>query len=220
MANRQRTSLAQTDAPGSMRDQVKQVAKNLYVLRGFSGFSFGDIAAAVGTTRANIHHHYGSKGKLVGELIADFVNDAESRIASHWTDDDVRLTERLRLQLADLRAFYTKYNPSPGDRNVWSPLSRIRLDLLVLGDIASKALERSDQIYDAALKEAVKRAIAAGELTPETPVADVARLLRVTILSCAPMTQDTGSFRELEKLFGALERTILAAWGTRRGGTR
>jgi hypothetical protein len=47
-------------------------------------------------------------------------------------------------------------------------------------------------------------------------VDDVVLLLRVAVQSSSPMTQDTGRFEELETLFGALERTLLAAWGPRR----
>jgi hypothetical protein len=52
------------------------------------------------------------------------------------------------------------------------------------------------------------------------PVDDVARMLRVILLSCAPMTQDSGSFREIEHLFAALGRTIAVAWGRARPARR
>mgnify|MGYP000597276907 CR=1 FL=1 len=46
----------------------------------------------------------------------------------------------LTAQVDDLRRFYQRFNPAPGDRNVWSPLSRLRLDMPVLGDAARDAL--------------------------------------------------------------------------------
>jgi hypothetical protein len=60
----------------------------------------------------------------------------------------------------------------------------------------------------------VKDAIAAGELVAATPVDDVARVLRMTLLSCAPITQDTGGFREVERLLATLGRMIASAWAT------
>ena len=47
-------------------------------------------------------------------------------------------------------------------------------------------------------------------------IEDVARVLRVTLMSCAPMTQDSGSFREIERLFATIRRMILAAWARPR----
>jgi len=203
--------MTQQAEPTTTRERIKAAARDLYVLRGYDGFSFADIAAAIGTTRANIHHHFGTKQALVEELVEEFVDNAAQRIVGHWGGTGI--TASLRLQLDDLRRFYRRYNPNPDDRNVWSPLSRLRLDLPALGPLAQRALERADRFYDTTITASVEAAIAAGELRPDTPVADVARILRVTILSCAPMTQDTGSFDELENLFGALERMLLRAWG-------
>jgi len=62
---------------GDMRARIMEIARELSVLHGFEGFSFGDIAEAVPTTRANIHHHYGTKQRLMDELIDGFVADAE-----------------------------------------------------------------------------------------------------------------------------------------------
>ena len=201
------------DAP--MRDRIKAVAAELYVLRGHDGFSFGDIAQAIGTTRANIHHHFGNKRQLMAELIDGFVGDAEARIAANWSTPGTGFADRLAANVEDLRRFYERFNREPGARHVWSPISRIRLDFPALGDLAQDALERVGTAYDTCVRRAVEDAIAAGELHPDTPADDVTRILRTTLLTCAPMTQDSGGFADLERLFAALAGTILAAWGTR-----
>ena len=198
-----------------MRERIRTVAEDLYVLRGYGGFSFGDIADALGTTRANVHHHFGSKQRLMAELIEGFADDAERRIGACWAQRQATLAARMQAQLDDLRRFYERFNPAPGDRNVWSPLARIRLDLPVLGELGARALERVDRAYELALARAVARAIDAGELVPDTPGEDIVRILRVTILSCGPITQDSARFAEVEHLFAALQRLIMAAWGAR-----
>ncbi len=200
-------------ASGAMRERIMAVARDLYVLHGHDGFSFGDIAQAIGTTRANIHHHYGNKQRLMAELIDGFAADAEMRIARHWTEGHAPFTTRMQRQLNDLRGFYTRFNKAAGERNVWSPLSRLRLDLPRLGPHAAAALERLNRVYDEALSRAVREAIATGEFSPATPVADVVRLLRVALLSCGPMTQDIGDFAEVEALFKSIARMIATAWG-------
>ena len=199
-----------------MRQQLLGVAEDFYVLRGYNGFSFAHIAEAVQTTRANIHHHFGDKPQLMAELIEKFASNAEQRIAQHWMQTDGSFTARLDAQLNDLRVFYNRFNKAPGQRNVWSPLSRLRLDLAVLGPLASTALHRVDLAYDACLRKAVHEAIDRGELLASTPVDDVSRMLRVMLLSCTPMTQDSGDFSEIEKLFATMQRLILAAWAKPR----
>jgi len=219
------SALTETASTGSgenasTRDRIKAIAAELYVLRGHDGFSFGDIASVIGTTRANIHHHFGNKRQLMDELVADISTDAQSRIERHWISGRHPLRQRLSLQLDDLRRFYDKFNPAPEDRNVWSPLSRLRHDLTALGEIAVSALEKVNRTYDRALDHAVRAAIADGELSRDAPVEAIVRLLRSTLLSCPPMTQDAGSFIEVERLFAALNDTVLQAWagGSSRDG--
>lgn len=193
------------------RGRIREVARDLYVRRGYAGFSFADIVAVTGTTRANVHHHFGGKRALMQELVAEFAADAEARIRADWGGAG-RFADKLRRQLADLRAFHARYNKKPGDRNVWSPLARLRLDLPVLGPLAARALERVDDVYESTLAAAVRDAVKAGEFAPDTPVADAARLVRFVVQACPPMTQDTGGFDGVEATFRALERTLTAAW--------
>ena len=196
----------------STRDRIKSVAATLYVLRGHDGFSFGDIATSIGTTRANIHHHFGNKRQLMDELIEDFVANAEMRIRQSWITGSSTFFDRLDLQLEDLRSFYDRFNAKEGERNMWSPLSRLRHDLAFLGQPAERALERVNKVYDESLRFAVEQARASGELSSETCTGMLVQLLRVTLLSCPPMTQDTGSFAEVSKTFEALACVIRSAW--------
>lgn len=198
--------------PSQTRERIKLVASEHYVLVGNDAFNFGHIAEAVGVTRGNIHHHFGSKRKLVAELVRDLTTDAEARIRHHWARPGLKLSERLREQLDDLRRFYKRFHPKPGARNVWSPLARIRLDLLMLDKTAVKALEQINAVYDDVLRSALAEAIASGELRADAPVGDIALLLRATFLSCPPITQDSGSFNDIERLFDALGRTVIGAW--------
>ena len=101
-----------------MRERIKQTAGEVYVLRGYDGFSFADTAEAIGTTRANIHHHFGSKRLLMAELIRGFTADAQHRIEATWAAGDASLLARLDRQLSDLRRFYNRFNKAPGDRHV------------------------------------------------------------------------------------------------------
>jgi len=200
--------------PPLMRERIRALAQALYMQGGYEGFSFGDIAAKLAITRANIHYHFGSKRQLMAELVDGFVADALGRIARHWTTPGQGFGERLKAQCLDLKAFHAHFNRTSGERHVWSPISRLRLDLPVLGELAVKALDEVNRGYDTCLRGAVADAIAAGELRPNAPVDDIVRLLRTTIMSCGPITQDHGSFTEVERLFATIGRTIATSWGT------
>jgi AcrR family transcriptional regulator len=204
--------------PTQTRERIKLAASEHYVLVGNDAFNFANIADAVGVTRGNIHHHFGSKRKLIAELVRDLTSDAEARIRHHWARPGLKFSERLHEQLEDLRRFYRRFHAKPAARNVWSPLARIRLDLPMLDKTAARALERVNAVYDEALHVALAEAIASGELHPDTPVRDIALLLRVAFLSCPPITQDSGSFDDIERLFAALDRTVIGAWSVPKAG--
>ena len=46
------------------RDQVLDVAERLAQMRGFNGFSYADIAAELGITKASLHYHFRTKTEL------------------------------------------------------------------------------------------------------------------------------------------------------------
>lgn len=49
--------------------QILDVAERLAQTRGFNGFSYADIAAELGITKASLHYHYASKADLGRALI-------------------------------------------------------------------------------------------------------------------------------------------------------
>jgi TetR/AcrR family transcriptional regulator, transcriptional repressor for nem operon len=51
------------------RDHVLDVAERLAQTRGFNGFSYADIAAELGITKASLHYHYPTKADLGCALI-------------------------------------------------------------------------------------------------------------------------------------------------------
>ena len=53
-----------SDAVHSMKDDIKRVAAELLIKDGYQGFRFRDVAETLGVTRANVHHHFGTKLKL------------------------------------------------------------------------------------------------------------------------------------------------------------
>jgi TetR/AcrR family transcriptional repressor of nem operon len=49
--------------------RILDIAERLVQVRGFNGFSYGDVAAELGITRAALHYHFASKAELGEALI-------------------------------------------------------------------------------------------------------------------------------------------------------
>ena len=56
-------------APGAAAKAILDVAERIAQTRGYNGFSYADIAAELGVTKAGIHYHFPSKAALGCALI-------------------------------------------------------------------------------------------------------------------------------------------------------
>ena len=63
-------SQPQTDV--STADRILDSAETLVQTRGYNGFSYAHIAAALGITKASLHYHFASKAELGEALIARY----------------------------------------------------------------------------------------------------------------------------------------------------
>ncbi|MBB3233628.1 TetR/AcrR family transcriptional regulator [Phyllobacterium endophyticum] len=63
-------------------DAILASARSLITSGGYNGFSYADIADAVGIRKASIHHHFPTKVDLVRTLVKQYRCDAESAVSS------------------------------------------------------------------------------------------------------------------------------------------
>jgi TetR/AcrR family transcriptional regulator, transcriptional repressor for nem operon len=79
-----RVTVAQRDAGTSTR--ILDVAEQLVQVRGFNGFSYADVAAELGITKAALHYHFAGKADLGAALISRYA----SRFADSLADLDAQ----------------------------------------------------------------------------------------------------------------------------------
>ena len=75
-------------------DRILDVAERLMQTRGYNSFSYADVAAEIGITKAGLYHHFGSKAKLghaVTERYAGRVFAAAGAIDASGLDASLRL---------------------------------------------------------------------------------------------------------------------------------
>jgi len=88
--------------------------------------SFGDLAAALKTTRANIHYHFGHKQTLVEEVLVDYVRETTEAMREIWTVSQVPLVEKIERNVEYSRQRYLKYNKPGREGRNWSLIARMR----------------------------------------------------------------------------------------------
>ena len=65
--------------------EIAACARSLISTRGYTGFSYADIAEAVGITKASIHHHFPSKAALVRQVVVAYRAEARHGMAELGT---------------------------------------------------------------------------------------------------------------------------------------
>jgi TetR/AcrR family transcriptional repressor of nem operon len=69
------TTTARSKAPpakGNTAQRILDIAEQLVQVRGFNAFSYADIAAELGITKASLHYHFSGKAELGQALIARY----------------------------------------------------------------------------------------------------------------------------------------------------
>lgn len=196
-----------------MRDEIKALALELLIKHGYRGVSFGDLADTLGTTRANIHYHFGNKEKLVEEVLEDYVERTSSDLAALWTRADASLFDKIRATVDYSRKRYRRFNPPGHTGHPWSLISRMRQDSDALTPEGREALHRFGRTLFRNISVAIEDAKGRGEFDVSMPTDDVALQLVSIANSAGPITQDAGSFDRLEDLYMGFARIITHAYG-------
>ena len=68
-------------ADKSTPDRILDAAEQLVQTCGFNGISYADIAGQVGVTKANLHHHFGSKAELGDALLNRYMESINRELA-------------------------------------------------------------------------------------------------------------------------------------------
>jgi TetR/AcrR family transcriptional regulator, transcriptional repressor for nem operon len=197
-----------------MRERIKSVTAELLVRHGHRGLRFGDVAASLGTTRANIHYHFGTKQRLIEEVIDDYLRETVARFRAIWMADGASLEERIAGTMAFNRERHARFNPpGAGGGRPWSLIARMRLERDLLSPRTNAGLTAFGAELDTMITEAVRRAKERGELAADAPVRDIALQLVCIANSAGSITLDTGSFEPLEHLYLGFARIVAQAYG-------
>jgi TetR/AcrR family transcriptional regulator, transcriptional repressor for nem operon len=86
--------------------QVLDVAERLVQVRGFNGFSYADVAAELGITKAALHYHFAGKAELGAALVARYAArfaDSLAEVEARTPEAPARLDAYAALYLDVLR---------------------------------------------------------------------------------------------------------------------
>lgn len=189
------------------RQAIKDTALELLVRNGYRGVSFGDIATTLGTTRANIHYHFGGKQALVEEVLRDYVDATLAALGEIWSAEDMRLSGKVEAMIGYSRARFQHFNPD-GRTGAWSLISRLRQDADLLSPEGRRTLDHFGSALSATFAGALSLAARRGELAANVQPNEAALLLATIADNAAPITLAEGGFERLEELYRTIRVLI------------
>lgn len=199
-----------------MRDKIKATATILLLKNGYARLRFADIAEELNITRANIHYHFGTKSKLVDEVVIEYVARTTARMANVWCSD-LSYEQKVIATMELNRERYLLFNKSNESGGApWSLISRMRLEANLVGPEARASLVTFSRSMERYVADAIALAQANGEIAKNAPANDIAVQILSIIESAGPITQDAGSFKRLEHLYLAHMRVITHAYVSKR----
>lgn len=94
-------------ASADTAQRILDIAERLVQTRGFNGFSYADVAAALGITKASLHYHFPTKAELGRRLIERYEQrflDALEAIDRSGVDARTRLRQYAAIYAEVLRS--------------------------------------------------------------------------------------------------------------------
>lgn len=200
-----------------MREKIKLAAVDLITRRGYHAVTFREIAEAVKTTRANLHYHFGSKDKLIEEVLADYAAATTDFYRSTFTTPHISLREKMRRIRNFLKERYDRFNPDGLSSDPWSLSARLRSDWEALSPEMKSLMRNFTAENEISVRIGVALAVSSGELREDTPQENVSLLLVNNILYAANITRDMQSFDRLAELWEATLDAVEGAYGKSAG---
>ena len=92
--------------------KIKEAAKNVFLLKGFSGCSSREIANAAGENVALVNYYFRSKGKLFEQIFQSVMEESLSTMIVEF-GSDLPLREKMRIFIKHEYAFLKKHPEIP-----------------------------------------------------------------------------------------------------------
>lgn len=198
-----------------MRERIKQAARDLFIRYGLGEVSYGDIAAKVGTTRANLHYHFGNKSEMIETIFGETFKSVGETYNTIWYSSGHTLDERIRLTQEDSRKRFYEFNRDRRGRVPWSLSARARGDDSLLTPELLAGMADMSRQFEAGVSHAVQEAINAGELRSDTPARAIVLLITPVWHFGSHLTR-FGGLNKLLEHYSAVRIAIRDAYGTEK----
>jgi TetR/AcrR family transcriptional repressor of nem operon len=192
-------------------DQILDLAETLIQTRGYSAFSYQDIALALGIRKASIHYHFPSKAALGMALVDRYVARFAAALAEIAADE-----AQSSMAMLDFYAGpYLGFACSDDDRICLC--GALAGEMMALPRELRKRVDRFFQSHQAWLAAILERGERRGEFTLASPPLKTARLVFGALQGALLVKRTTGDIAQLRDVVDVLKAQLVPAMGNSPG---
>lgn len=199
----------------AIRARIKSVATDLFIRHGYNGVTFLELSKVLKINHSLIHYHFGTKAQLAVEVLSAFSESGISENEAIWTNPSLSLSDKFVQARDRMYRRFVLFNPN--DNSVQHPtglVSRFAMDSESLTPELREIVKRTNQQLDNCVIQAVRIAIARGELVSDAPVHFIMLQISSILFVAGPSARYGWEFSRLDNHFQAALTTIIAAYGT------
>lgn len=201
----------------AVRREVKTLATEMFIRRGYNGVTFLDLSKELGINHSLIHYHFGTKAKLAEEVLNDFSDTGIRENTAIWGDREASLFDKFIAARDRMYRRFLLFNPTGKMQHPTGLVSRFSMDAESLTPVLRNMVRATQESLDACIEDAVRIAIDREELVPETPVQLVMLQISSILFVAGPTARYGWEFTRLDDHFRGTLITLMRAFGTCKG---
>jgi len=210
-------TVAEKNKPGAseqLRDRIKRVATKQFIIFGYRGVSYLDLAKQMEVTHSNIHYYFNTKSDLAAAVLEDFATEMLDENRAIWTDPETTLRAKFISARDRYYRMYLRFNPEGEGYAPWALLSRFSADTEVLTSDMKWRIKTTLKELDAQIAEGLQLAVEKGELKDETPLDGLTVQIASVFYLASQSTKFDNGFRRFDTLLKTTSDCIDVAYGT------
>lgn len=182
--------------------RILDVAERLAQTRGFNGFSYADVAAEVGVTKASLHYHFPSKAGLGQTLVERYTLRFEARL-----EEITALDESAVHKLHKYVAIYAE----PLRQGRMCLCGILTAEWATLPEPMQEAVRRFFTINERWLASLLEAGRADGSFAFDAPPAEIARVVTSALEGALLLARSGVESSHFDAVAAQLFRTIAPA---------
>lgn len=156
--------------PSDLATRIVEVATRLFILHGYNGVSYLDIARELGTTHSNVHYYFRTKAMLAEVVLRSVSEATVSVMTSIWTDESTRLLGKFTATRDWIYTRYLAFNPAGRGSHPWGLMSRFSMEADSLSSAMRAIIRQTLVSIEADISTGVAAARQNGELNKDAPI--------------------------------------------------